>query len=152
MKNILSYNRRYAICTTGYLEHIDDNDCSVRAIANGMQIPYDQAFQLLKKFGRVDGCGSHTRNIHRALMTFPNVSILGAFGSKGRYQHEYINEPKESVKLYKGMSVKTFATNVKRGTYIVLTTHHALVIRDGEIIGNKYEQLGAHIQLVYQVN
>lgn len=153
MKNMtVAHNHRYAICTTGYTEPIDRKDCVVRAIANALNLQYEVSFELLKKHGRKDGEGTYLFTTHKALKEFDNVTIFGAFGSRAIGTLDSIGVSKKDVKIYKGCSVKTFARAVRKGTYILLTTHHALVVRDGEIIGNKYEQLGAHIGLVYQVH
>lgn len=151
MKNDL-YNSRYAVCKSGYTENIDNKDCAVRAIANAMRIDYQDAFDLLEKHGRKPGQGTSAKTIYDSLMTFPNVTIFGAFGSAAKANIRWIGEKEENVKLYTGITVKRFARSVRSGTYILLTTQHALVVRDGEIIGNKYEQLGAHVGLVYKVN
>ena len=151
MKNEIVH-RIYAVCNTGYNQSLDDKDCAVRAIANALKIEYQESFDLLKKYGRKAGEGTTPSTIHNALKEFPNVSIFGAFGGKNEFVHRRYGMKQGEIKVYHGTSVKSFAKARPKGTYIVLTTTHVLVVRDGEIVGNKYERVRSHVDIVYQVN
>lgn len=97
-------------------------DCSVVALARGMELPYDVAHAMCKKHGRKDKSG---------------FSLHKVFG------FQYYGSRKEKAKQLKGRRVSihknkrgTLATFMKKhptGTYIICVYQHYCTLVDGKM-------------------
>lgn len=110
----------------------EDNDCVVRAIAAAFDIEYDLAHAFVaEKFERKNRKG-----------TFMTASILK--GLKKAFGKEVINHTKHVRTHYNNggriverkMTLQTFLTRFSKGTFLLLKSRHAFVVKDGTVIGN----------------
>ena len=101
----------------GYSQSIDNNDCTVRALANASDMPYQKAYDLLAAAGRCKG-----RGMYKSLW-------LPVYKQHMTLEHSQ----------YLSSSFPTITTLTRKlrelgGTYVVQVTRHVAVCRDGEWI------------------
>lgn len=65
----------YAFASSLALREKEKNDCTVRALAHAADVPYDEAFDYLKRMGRRDGKAFNCTNAF-------NTSTLGGYKTK----------------------------------------------------------------------
>lgn len=90
------------------------NDCTVRALALARDLPYDEAYDILKDAGRKCGRG------------FDFVKWVGSqpWATKIAFP---------AVKGQRRMTPAQFCRDYPKGTYILRVTKHVFVVRDGII-------------------
>lgn len=96
----------------------EDNDCTVRALAIATGQDYRTVYEFMAKEGRRPNRG------------VPFGSILR------RNQHRVFGVQFELVRLTPARGIKTFMErnpSLKRGTWIVHSTHHVGVLKDGTL-------------------
>lgn len=120
------------IRSMGPSKSMDDehNDCTVKALSVAFEIPYDRASEFAKtKWKRRRRCG------------VASIKLVESFNGDAKlFGKEVSTVP--TVNLYptpnKVVECKsklyTFAKKNNRGTYYVLVTGHALVIKDGKVL------------------
>lgn len=91
------------------------NDCTVRALANVLNLPYAEAWSALRDAGRTAGKGVH---MHKAI---PKLKAQG-------YVWQPVIGPEAG---YRGMRVENFARCFPRGKYYCLIRGHAFAFIDG---------------------
>lgn len=106
-------------------------DCTVIALAVGLDIPYETAHKYCKLAGRRDRDGFNLYNV----LGFSKKHIEGKFT-------EYVGNP--------GKTIKTFVRENPIGTYIVSRSTHSFVIKDGKFI-NESAYLNYRIQYYFKV-
>lgn len=110
----------------------ETRDCTVRAISNAFDIPYDIAHKFMKKNGREDKRGIPFRSV---IGRKPRV----LFGRRIAYHKT------------KG-TLTTFIKKHPLGTYILTVTHHVFVLKDGIILDTFRPLPGKHIKEYYYIS
>ena len=116
----------------------EKKDCVVYAIASSFDLDYDQAHAKVRMiFGRHDKKGTRTSNIVGKMkdMADTRESI------NGKFVREVIDQPTKTYHVYgkdfkRKNRVSTFIKEHTQGTYLILTSSHALTIKDGVMIDN----------------
>lgn len=85
----------------------EENDCSVRAVANATGKPYAECHSLMKKFGRKDGQAVSARSAAAACMSIGGKSIVTSNTKEPRLQ---------------------------KGSYVVFIQDHCFALVDGQTI------------------
>lgn len=116
----------------------ESKDCVVYAMASSFDLPYDEAHQVVKeKFNREDKKGTMSWSIYSKMkdMADTRESI------NGKFIREIVSRPTKTYHLHgqdieRKNRVSTFIKEHQQGTYLILTSNHALTIKDGEMIDN----------------
>ena len=119
----------------------ETNDCVVYATASAFDLTYDQAHQVVReKFGRKDRKGTRTFSLLNSLRKeYQELKALNTYTVHGR-------EIKRRAKVY------SFAKANPQGTYFILVSRHALVIKDGVVYDNKTQGSDkCNIQYVFKI-
>lgn len=130
----------------------DSNSCTVKALSATFKISYDQAYDYAATmWARKKGRGVRTMEI---LKTFPasidqSATVLGGTVTKVRATKDY-KQPDRTIKTRK-MTLGTFTSTYRTGTYYVLVKGHALAVIDGEVVDFK-EEFGRKIMDAWKVN
>lgn len=147
MKTVLSVDR-------GVTSSAEYNDCTVRALANAADVPYDVAHRVLKKHGRPDRKGACFKTLHAAYEEcgFRLVSLHGD-GKRSRFaaRHVDANASTSSVKWVDGI---TFGKLLERlppyGEYIINVTGHAVAVVNGKVIDTFNNNARKRVVAVYK--
>ncbi len=141
MKRIQSVYRG-ATSSTGN-EH---NDCTVRALANAIDMPYDQAHALLKKHGRKDRKGAYFPTM-KAAYEEAGFIVNAVYGTTKRALHAaYVTKEKAKQGITLGKLLPTLGF----GEYIVNTTGHAVAVVNGKIIDTFDNPANKHVVAVFK--
>ena len=160
MENFIS---SYSILskTEGFID--ERNDCVVKAMAVSYNINYGDAYTLVKNvMFRQRGRGTTLTNMVSYFNKSVNWETIGYTGKKmcrfyakykksGLHSTVYLKDTvfddrqpfivkynkRTSEVSIKSYTVKSFRETYNKGTYLVLVSGHAFVIKDGTIIGNK---------------
>ena len=136
MKKILAQwltNSKDSIIASG-----EKKDCMVYAVASSFGLTYDQAHPIVReRFGREDRKGTRTYDIVQEMkhMAETRESI------NGKFVREVIDSPTKTYHVYgkdfkRRNRVSTFIKEHSQGTYLILTSNHALTLKDGAMIDN----------------
>jgi len=114
------------------------NDCMVYATAAAFDLDYDKAHQHVKhRFGRIDKKGTSTLSIIKGIQEMVDLRE----NLNGKFVREIISQPYKKYHLHgrdvnRKNRVSTFIKEHSQGTYLILTSRHALVSKDGEMLDN----------------
>lgn len=124
----------------------ETRDCTVRALSNAGNLPYDQAHALLKKHGRKDRCGAFFTTMLKAYgeANFVLESVHGTTRA-ARYAACIANrQASEGITLAKMLPKLGF------GEYIVNTTGHAVAVVNGKIIDTFDNPAGKRVVALFK--
>jgi len=109
---------------------LENNDCTVRALANAGNIAYEDAHILLKKHGRKSWCGSTFTTMQKAYNEagFALESVHGT-----TYAAKYVARVTGYL-AEEGTTLAKIVPKLGKGSYIVNVTGHAVAVVDGELI------------------
>lgn len=125
---------------------IEDNDCTVRALANATGMDYADAHALLKKHGRKDRRSVNHRTFISAYAEV-GFEVMQVFGStRSAREAERITE----VKASKGCTLKNIMPKLQHGVYIVNITGHALAVVHGKVIDTFSSPAGKRVIAVFK--
>ena len=116
----------------------ETNDCVVYATASAFGLSYDQAHPIVReRFNRPDRKGTRTINIIKEMkrMVETQESINGQcikeiISKATKVYHTYGKDVERKNR------VSTFIKEHNTGTYLILTSNHALTVKDGMMIDN----------------
>lgn len=108
------------------------NDCTVRALSLATKIPYDEAYDILAKFGRKSGRGTDFVTFAKAQ---PNM-VWNSF---------------PAVKGEKRMNISTFLEKFDTDTYIIRTAKHVSVVIDGVLYDDRIAYAGRCVYGAWRV-
>ena len=121
----------------------EKNDCVVRAVAAASGSAYEPAHQFVKSvFDRNDkegtfGVGVTIEKIEGKVQEIGNSKVV----FKTLAEDKKINYYKLHGQVVKRQkTVKSFIQDNKKGTFMVLVSKHAFVIKDGVLIDNRGEE------------
>lgn len=110
------------------------NDCTVRALAIVLNMGYDDAFDMLKRFGRKSNRGIKFSDYAATQSTLYKRTMFPA------------------VKDKKRMTVSDFCAAYTTGRYIIKTAKHVLCVIDGEVFDNCKPPSQRCVYSAYQVS
>lgn len=127
---------------TNKLESGETNDCTVRAMAAGAEVGYDDAHVFCKSFfKRENRKGPITLNIQEAAksgaMKIGNKTITLTELPKKSIQNKY---KLYGEVIFRDKTVKSFQKDFQQGTFLVLVARHAFIVKDGKLIDNAGEE------------
>jgi len=114
----------------------ESNDCSVRALANCLQIPYATAHKMLAKHtNRQTGRGPDLVSLHKLLKGLGfSCTALGT-----TYTARHLKLKDCTVKhLPKGATLGSIVPTIRGNAYLIVRGH-ALAVRDGVAYDMGYE-------------
>ena len=115
----------------------EQNDCSVRSIANANNCTYEQAHNLLKSLGRVNGCTTSDRNVAIACVTL---------GGKLKLFHCDYQEQYQVV----AKTLKRYLPYLQTGKFVVIMSNHTFALIDECIIDDRDINENEVVTCVYQ--
>jgi hypothetical protein len=111
------------------------NDCVVRAIAGGLDVPYAEAHALCKdEFSRRDKCGTRNFEFFKWMNSITKNIINDVVHGK-----------------CKSITVEKFVAENPKGTFICRYSGHAFAVRDGVMLDTTTPRGGRRITHVWQV-
>ena len=114
------------------------NDCMVYATAAAFDLDYDTAHSHVHhRFGRRDKRGANRSQIVKGMEEMVDLRE----NLNGKFVREIISQPYKMYHLHgrdvnRKNRVSTFIKEHSQGTYLILTSRHALVSKDGEMLDN----------------
>ena len=138
MNQIKVTNTKTLVGTDSIIAKGESSDCMVYATAAAFDLDYDKAHQHVKhRFGRKDKKGTAMFSIIRGMQEMVDLRE----NLNGKFVREIISQPYKKYHLHgrdvnRKNRVTTFIKEHSQGTYLILTSRHALVIKDGEMIDN----------------
>ena len=138
MNQIKVTNTKTLVGTHSIIAKGEANDCMVYATAAAFDLDYDKAHQHVKhRFGRTDKKGTGMFGIINGMKEMVDLRE----NLNGKFVREIISQPFKKYHTYgrdvnRKNRVSTFIKEHSQGTYLVLTSRHALVSRDGVMIDN----------------
>ena len=116
----------------------ETNDCMVYATAAAFDLDYDTAHSHVHhRFGRRDKRGANRSQIVKGMEEMVDLRE----NLNGKFVREIISQPYKMYHLHgrdvnRKNRVSTFIKEHSQGTYLILTSRHALVAKDGEMLDN----------------
>ena len=138
MNQIKVTNVKLLVAKDSTIAKGESNDCMVYATAAAFDLDYDKAHGHVRhRFGRRDKKGTSTLGIIEGMKEMVDLKET----INGRFVREIISQPYKRYHLHgrdvnRKNRVTTFIKEHTQGTYLILTSRHALVARDGEMIDN----------------
>ena len=139
MKTVLSVDR-------GVTSSAESSDCTVRALANAAEIPYDVAHSVLKKHGRKDRKGATFATLHAAYEEcgFRLTKICGD-GKRSRFAARHTG-----AEWVEGITFGKLVDQLKYGEYIINVTGHAVAVVNGKVIDTFHNNARKRVVAVYK--
>ena len=144
MNQIKVTNTKTLVGTDSIIAKAESSDCMVYATAAAFDLDYDKAHQHVKhRFGRKDKKGTAMFSIIKGMQEMVDLRE----NLNGKFVREIISQPYKKYHLHgrdvnRKNRVSTFIKEHSQGTYLILTSSHALVSKDGEMLDNNSEGSG----------
>ena len=138
MNQIKVTNTKTLVGTDSTIAKGESSDCMVYATAAAFDLDYDKAHQHVKhRFGRKDKKGTAMFSIIKGMQEMVDLRE----NLNGKFVREIISQPYKKYHLHgrdvnRKNRVSTFIKEHSQGTYLILTSRHALVSKDGEMLDN----------------
>ena len=130
------------------------NDCTVRAVCNAIGLPYVEAHEVLKRFGRPSARGAVFHTLVKAYTSL-GFELVGSFGTSQSSQFDHYTAERvlgRDVKQYRGITVKSFIESTPAGTFICTSNNHAFAVVDGKLIDSVGLRGGIRITSIFKYN
>ncbi len=123
----------------------ETNDCTVKALAVSLDIPYDQAYlYAMRSFNRKRNTGPSLNVLKRAFSSDKSFIELQGKAIKTTYKQV------DGSMLDREMTIGTFVKNYPSGTYYLVVSCHALVVKDG-IVYDHSDKPKRRIKMAWKV-
>jgi hypothetical protein len=123
----------------------ETNDCTVKALAVALAIPYDQAYLYAKRsLNRKRNVGTTGKVLQRAFSFDKSFTELKGKAIKTTYKQV------DGKMLDRDMTIGTFARVYPSGTYYIVVSKHALVVKDG-IVFDHSDKPKRRIKMAWKV-
>jgi len=133
---------RGATCEKGN----ETKDCSVRALSNATEMPYEKAHALLKKHGRKDCRGVFFKTLKGAYEE-AGFTLYGVYGSTRAARYAaHISDQKTA----EGVTLGKLLPTLGFGEYIVNVTGHAVAVVNGKLIDTFDNPAGKRVVAVFK--
>lgn len=133
----------------GVMNLKETNDCTVRALANAKNIPYETAHETLLKHGRKARRGAIISTTHKAY-TEQGFICTGVFGTTQRASIQKVYVPSRA--LHKnGITLGKLLPTLSNGRYIVMVTGHAFAVVNGQVIDQSRNSSNKSVFAVYKL-
>lgn len=125
----------------------EENDCTVRALANASGMPYRLAHKILAKAGRKTRQGMLTDQYHPVYerLGFTLESIHGTTRGARYLSH------KTGRNAQPGITLDNLLTRLGYGRYIIKIRGHVLAVVDKKVLDYGYNLSGSRVQAVYKL-
>ena len=120
------------------------NDCTVRAIASGLRIPYKEAHTLAKHVGR-----EH----RRGMRTFQIEDVLAGqlLGFNRKTSCEFLQKADWNKRACPTVAQVMRMPKFQTGVHMLLVKGHAFTVKDGIIFGNYCEGARCRVTGYYTI-
>lgn len=106
------------------------DDCTVRALANATDLPYDECHELMQSYGRVNGETMCSAKMMKAYQSV-GLKFVAAFGSTKSAMY---NAAVFNCKRLPGRTLAKLLPELHTGRYIVEIRGHVFAVVDGDVI------------------
>ena len=136
------------------LEGTDNNNCSVRALANATAKPIHECYAVLAKYGRQRFKGA-TADIYFQAYKEAGLTWVGFFGTskeaKRRAIYGAVAAGHAKMPRYAGMTIGTFLKVYSTGTFIVCIAGHLFCVKNGAIIDSHANLSSSRVLSLWKV-
>jgi hypothetical protein len=125
----------------------EDNDCTVRALANCLGLPYKLAHRFLAKAGRQPKQGMKVTDWQPVYERF-GIKLKSVHGStKGaRFMaHKY------KIEQQPGITLEKLLPSLQQGRYVIKIRGHVFAVVGGKVLDYGYNAAGSRVQAVYKL-
>lgn len=124
----------------------ESNDCTVRALANAVAIPYPLAHRLLAKAGRKTGRGLSVRDWYPVYKRF-GIELQSIHGSSrgARFLANYFCQQQRE-----GITLERLLPRLQNGRYVVHVSGHVFAVVDGKVLDYGDNPAGCRVIAVYK--
>ena len=125
----------------------EENDCTVRALANAAGLPYQLAHKILAKAGRQQGRGMFTKDWHPVYtrLGFKLQSIHGTTRGARFMAHM------TGVAAQQGITLSKLLPRLRQGRYAVKVSGHIFAVVDGKVLDYGNNPAGCKVQAIYKL-
>ena len=124
------FKTKYLRASIGVIGQLNERcDCSVKALANQMNITYDESHKQHSTYGRRYAKGT----THKTL--------------RSTYESMGLKCTNYSVGLVKGISVRSFVRKHSLGRFLVVISCHAFAVIDGKIMDESFVKSLARVKM-----
>lgn len=125
----------------------EENDCTVRALANASGMPYKLAHKILAKAGRKERHGMLTDQYSPVYerLGFTLESIHGTTRGARYLSHKTGRAPQP------GITLDNLLNRLGYGRYIIKIRGHVLAVVDGKVLDYGHNAAGSRVQAVYKL-
>lgn len=125
----------------------EENDCTVRALANASGMPYRLAHKIMRKAGRVERRGMTTDQWVPVLdrLGFTLQSIHGTTKGARYLSHKTGKVPQP------GITLDNLLNRLGYGRFIIKIRGHVLAVVDGKVLDYGHNAAGSKVQAVYKL-
>lgn len=131
------------------VERIDgeENDCTVRALANVLGAPYPLAHKILTAAGRKPRDGMRWSEWSKVYSRL-GLKLMSVHGTtkNARFIAKATN-----VTVSNGVTLEKILTELQSGRYVVHIRGHVLAVIDGKIHDYGYNKAGSRVASVYKL-
>ena len=126
----------------------EENDCTVRALANAAGLPYRLAHKILAKAGRKQGHGMFTKDWHPVYtrLGFKLQSIHGTTHGARFMAHM------TGMVAQQGITLGKLLPSLKQGRYAIKVNGHIFAVVDGKVLDYGDNPAGCKVQAVYKLD
>jgi hypothetical protein len=126
----------------------EENDCTVRALANVMGLPYPLAHKIMTKAGREIGKGVRFDTWHEVYTRF-GLSLLSVHGTTQGAR--YIAHKIKSAQVESGGTLAKIMPRLRSGRFVVKVRGHVFAVIDGKILDYGNNPAGSKVQAIYKL-
>lgn len=135
----------------GASSKFESNDCTVRALANAANMPYDEAHQKFAEVGRMPHCGARQTQFSKVYLE-SGFSLVGVFGTTKSSKAAQINLLNfvDEVPFFVGTTLKNFLKKNQDGSFIAIMDGHAFAIVDGDLVDKTEIKENSRICIIFE--
>lgn len=154
MSKFISSSNDIADYKSSVLAKSETNDCSVRALASGFGLSYDDSHNLLKtQMSRPNRKGVQNSQLIKWILSSPvinNKTIIPVDKKSYTYDgsQRFINEKNPTKSKPIKIVVRQMIENFPVGTYLVSVRNHVFILRDGTVIGNHDDAIKQRVKVL----
>lgn len=125
----------------------EDNDCTVRALANALGMPYKLAHGILAKAGRKPKHGmvvSDWQPVYERL-GLKLQSVHGSTKGARFVSHKY------NIERQQGITLEKLLPRLQQGRYVIKIRGHVLAVVNGKVLDYGNNPAGCRVAAVYKL-
>lgn len=129
----------------------ESKDCTVRALANALELPYDEVHAEMKAAGRKNNEGAYNHQFTPVYMKhgFKPVCVFGTTNG-AMWSLKYLKQNGIETIHKAGITIGRLLPYLAEGRYIVEVKGHVFAVVDGEVIDGVCCKTGASVECIWK--